>query len=166
MHSSMTLRNSPHLPSTNVLATQKIILRFLLRLQAETRYQLISRPLHRFATARQIKSVASCQGLEKQLSIPHSLRRRLFVWTFQSVSFVSTLGKVLSLKVSVIMTTRHKWLHQSQAQSVKFDRNIWVKHNLRRAEKKDSSQTLNNHQRPKLQVYWRRTMKTQTITPT
>ena len=164
MHSFTTLRNSQHLRSTNVLAILKIILRFHLRLLAETKYQLTLRPVPRFATVRQTKSAASFHDSEKQHSRRHSWRRRLCVWISLSVSFVFTHRKILSSKVSVIMITRHKWLRQCQAQSVKFDHNIWVIPNLRPEGRKDNSQTLSNPPRPKSQVYWKKMMKTPTIT--
>jgi len=56
------------------------------------------------------------------------------------------------------MITRRKWLLLVLAQLVIFDHNIWVITNHRLEREIDSMQTLNNPQRPKLQVYSRKMM--------
>lgn len=62
------------------------------------------------------------------------------------------------------MITRHKWLPQYQAQSVKFDRNIWEIMDHRQERERDSIPTLNRPPRQKLQVYWKKTTILRTIT--
>jgi hypothetical protein len=151
-------RNSQHSQSTNVFKMVRISIKSHNQMQPETKFQLISRPLLRFATARQIKLAASYQDLGKQRFSLHSWRRRLCAWISQSVSFAFTLPRLLSSKASVIMITRRKWLLPVLAQLVIFDHNIWVITNHRLEREIDSMQTLNNPQRPKLQVYSRKMM--------
>lgn len=65
-------RNSQHSQSTNVFKMVRISIKSHNQMQPETKFQLISRPLLRFATARQIKLAASYQDLGKQRFSLHS----------------------------------------------------------------------------------------------
>ena len=65
-------RNSQHLESSNAFRMERILIRFQDKLQVETKFQLILRPLLRFATARLIKLIVSYHVSGKQHFRQHS----------------------------------------------------------------------------------------------